>query len=473
MCDTVNYDYVTVIRHDGESLKVDKIQICKEVAVINNLKAMAQNENCTVMDLQSLMNRTFAEKERHMSAWHGYGYNSYDVRPVSYPVIRTQDSYEKELNEVMEKYKNYSADYVQRELVSYNEKIKTQYLFAALRFIDMINYRRTVEKISMDPTVIMYSHEISGWCSRDFQLSSDLEAKVYTNFGFGQSSFFTVTLAYKGINLLTFSDIVTYYYANRRDILNYTRRYSEERANWDVAFAFLTDVANKSKAGVNNFVKEWVMKEVSTLVTGLAQILESPDAYVTRFAKSFNPKDGSRYVTVRPMGTADIDLYSCYPHELANAFQAEKISAGVEMLEKLTEISAEFHEIDDYIFRVRQIAKRAIPRINRNIETAMADIEAIRREAEHVESMCAETKEALRPHNEAIEKIRESESYKAEDVALYESNHPEYNILRNKYYELQEELYKKNLDISRREHFLDTLKDSIAIIVAGIESNAA
>ena len=61
---TVNIDYVPVIKQDGNLVKLDKVIIKKPEFLISDLDIILNNPNQNLLDLQSRMCMHFAESQR-------------------------------------------------------------------------------------------------------------------------------------------------------------------------------------------------------------------------------------------------------------------------------------------------------------------------------------------------------------------------------------------------------------------------
>lgn len=425
----VNIDYITAIRRTKDGVQVEQVEIQKNQALINDLKTLANNPNTTVMDLQSMMNRFFPEIDRNKMTRHAYPYSDYNILPVKYPISRTQEKYDKELKAVAEQHDdNQSEDYRRAKVNNYAIQVKMGYLRESLRYIDMFYYLKTAHLLRSDCSVLMMSHEICGWHSIEATLNKDLTVKIYTNFGFGQSSFFTTTLSYKGVAILTYSDIINYYFADIRDIISYTRRYSEERENWNVVAAFIAEAVNKSEKDVDGFVRTWLMNEVSSMVRGLEKIIENPQIYISNMSRRMNPERGLRYLTVRQMSEHEKKLYAVYPRELSSAFLAEKLSNCVKMLSKLQEAIGIEGQITDYIHRIKSIALKTIPRIKKDLADIQLDIAPLELRKSTLIEKRAEYDERLKEPLDEIQSMvtKELPWHKAEEQ--YIANHPQYAL---------------------------------------------
>ena len=106
----------------------------------------------------------------------------------------------------------------------------------------------------------MYSTDTLGWSDFTYKVTDDVTITIGTNFGYGQSSYFHLGLCYKGIDVLPYSFVTKYYYANMADIIRYTRLYEVKHDSWNVAFEFVERMANLATANPDAFIEETIVE---------------------------------------------------------------------------------------------------------------------------------------------------------------------------------------------------------------------
>ena len=79
---------------------------------------------------------------------------------------------------------------------------------------------------------------------REYIVSDDIKIYVATNLGFGNCSYFTLRLQYKGIDILPYSRVVNSYNADMRDVLMFLKKYSPQSDSWNLASDFIESTAN-------------------------------------------------------------------------------------------------------------------------------------------------------------------------------------------------------------------------------------
>ena len=136
---TINIDYIPIIKQVGNLVKLDQVKIHKPAELLSTLKVMYDNPNHTIYDMQNQMTMHFSNNDRKaISFLSPYSYYSSYVEPVTFPHIYTYNEFcelkdeirasvLKSYNSTLQfylkqygesKYEETLADYIQRETSS-------------------------------------------------------------------------------------------------------------------------------------------------------------------------------------------------------------------------------------------------------------------------------------------------------------------------------------------------------------------
>lgn len=486
---TVNVDYIAVIQQVNEHVEFVKREIFKNEPLINELKEMVENPNRTVLDLQSRMGHEFRENERSMINYMWpYSYSSTYVPGAVYPKAMAFEDYTNSINSlrsskteevtkrIMGQRKNLKdtnpaqfnllvKEEVEDAIIRHEKSLKTSYLNDCIRFSNAYCYSQLVNELENDLSVRMYSTESIGWMSKRFEITDDVEITVYTNFGYGYSSYFYISLCYKGIDILPYSFFVNYYYADKRDIARYTRKYNEDNISWDYAFNFVETVANRAKNDENDFVTVFIKNEVDEMMRGLRNIMANPKGYLDRMVLAKNKENSSRYLTIRNISSDEIRDYEVYPHEMVMVFEAEKISGALEFIEGLTELEQIDGNISSVVEEIISMTEKLLPELENNIASVQSEIDRLNKKEEELAAEIESLEKRMEPHVSAInatwEKRRtERNTYNRYDIEYeYKEKHPEYVHLINQAEDKESEKSEVRKDRWAREGFLERLEE--------------
>lgn len=484
---TVNKDYIGIIRNVNGCVRFVKEEIQQKTALVNELKAMVENANRTIFDLQSRMDMEFLPAMRNFIDYLApYSYSSSYVSGVSYPKAPSYDEYKAELEkkreELTKKYEDRYEPIKSKSVKEFNTKVresvendvadmlkrrKNDFYEVCTRFCQAFSYASLLRELRSDPDVKMWSTDTVGWTNLSYQITDDIRIDIHTNFGYGWSSYFYLGLTYKGIDILPYSMFVKYYYADRRDIARYTRLYDTARNSWDYAFDYVETVAGKAAEGDDSFATEYVMNEVQEMLTRLRDILDNPKAYFDTWIARKNGENESHYLTVNNMGWQERNTYKAYPEEMIDVFQAEKIAGALEFLEKISALEPIYDQAAEAANEIRSLAQRLVPQLEKNMARIASDVESLQAKEDELSLQIEALDHQIEPHTARIDALYEEKRSKTEEgksvyrhtvESEYSQNHPEYVALVERRSEKSSERSKVQSEKSDRQSFHSRLE---------------
>lgn len=319
----------------------------------------------------------------------------------------------------------------------------------------------------------MYSTETIGWTTYEYAINENIKFYLKSNFGYGFSSYFYVNLTYKGIDILPYSDIVKYYYANITEFIRYTRLYDPIRSSWNIALSFVAKTTNQAK-DEESFVKIWIIDEINQMISGLEQIVNSPQTYLNQCLNK-NP-DLNNLISCRNISNEEKELYKIYPQEFVLAYQAEKISNSLLLLEKLKVLFSIYPDVIKSINKIMELNKKLslkievhITNMNNELTKRSNEIESNKQE---VEALKIKNKSHYDNINKIIQENIKNNVYKSEDSVIkdYIKNHLDFGIDHNKINKLKNSIIDQEKDLQQRQSFLNILKNCIKRIEENLPS---
>ena len=484
---TVNRDYIGIIKNVNGCVKFVKEEIQQKTALVNELKAMAENPNRTIFDLQSRMDSEFIPSTRNFIDYLApYSYSDAYVSGVSYPQAPSYEEYKADLEKMREEYtgkyetrfeylksnslQEFNAmvkECVESDITDSVERRKKNFYSACTRFCQASSYASLLRELRADPDVKMWSTDTVGWTNLSYQITDDIRIDVHTNFGYGWSSYFYLGLTYKGIDILPYSMFVKYYYADRRDIARYTRLYDTNRNSWDYTFDYVETVAHKAAEGDESFATKYVMNEVQEMLSRLKNILDDPKAYFDSQIASKNGDNESHYLTVHNMSWQERNTYKAYPEEMIDVFQAEKIAGALEFLEKITALEPIYEQATEAADEIRSLARSLVPQLEKNMARIAADVERLQAEEDELSLQIEALDRDIEPHTNRIDALYEEKRSRAkEGETIYRSDveneyavkHPEYAALWKRRNEKSDKRSRVSNEKSDRQSFHSSLE---------------
>lgn len=476
--ETVNVTYIGVIRNKNGQVEFTKEAIPQKQTLISELKAMVENPNRTIFDLQSRMNQEFIPTERvAINYLSPFLYSVSYVSGVTYPKAPTIEEYKLDIEHKKAELTNRGGR-VDERLESYLKDKKDDFFAKCADFCRAYSYSSLLKKLRLDKDIKMLTVGRIGWTDLQYQINDDIQFTVHTNFGFGGSSYCYINLTYKGIDILPYSFFVKYYYADQLDIRRYTRRYNVDENCWDYAFLFVEEIANKAINDEEHFVKMCVMNEVQEMISGLRNILAYPRQYFdTRIAHK-NDQNESHYLGIRNMNSEDKRLYAVYPNEVIKVFQAEKIAGSLDFLEKLSELKPIYSQVQDVIDEIKGLGQKLLPQLESNIEEINKDIEELQANEDNLSEQISVLNKKIEAHTAKIDSLYERKKKKAgEDETIYRysveneytASHPEYSSLIKERDDLSSKRSKIHEERCQRKCFHSTMSNYYKTIQKGGE----
>lgn len=468
---TSNIDktHIIALQEEGGMLRNVELPISRPEQFIDEFKAMTDNPNRTVWDLQSHFAIRYPKTKMYQDYLQPFSYNAAYVGGVNYPEFMEYHKLQRSWQEAGEsarqafrKSNNGSIsenEAVEKAIENLKKRQKNNFLEEAMRWIDACCYSDAANQLGQDSAVKMYSKENVGWNRFDHEVNDNIKVAVSTNFGYGSAAYFILAMKYKGIDILPYSYLVKYYNVGMADIIRCTRSYQPCRESWRASFDFISDFVNKSIADPEGFVESYLMNEVREMIQGLESIASNPTAFIERIG---NRKADPYVINVQPMFNADRSRIQAYPEETPILFKVEKITGALDFLENLTEIAQEVQSIKPYIERLLELNMALYPEVQKaifRIESKVAKQTLIK---DDLDSKMAAVIEKIRPFDQEIQKgYAEATIEKPFDIRSYEAAHHEYVSLKQERNDLSSQLYKVNSLISDFNSFIGILNKSI------------
>ena len=470
----VNIDYIPVIRQNGNLVKLDRIEIEKPFSLLTDLKEIMDSKSHCILDLQSIMYKHYSENERsNIRFLSPLSYYSTYVNGVDFPEHYTLEEYEEFVQKTKEdvidshsttldqirekegdaKYEEKVNQYLESEL----DIKKRDYYNRCIRFIDAHSYQKSINKCKSDSSIKMHSVEEDGWASYSHLINDDVTISVSTNFGYGNSSYFHLSLKYKGIAILPYSFIVDYYYANMRDLCWLTRNYYAKAENWNKAFRFVEEVTNLATSDTERFCNEFLKGEIDKMLSGLAEAVEKPTAFFNSFTTQANGDPSETYLGVRNIYDYEISRYRTFPEDLSIVLMAEKIMNSRYFLGNLSSLAEVYPLAMSAVDKIKEYGKVALPKIQENclknkrrIEDCKRAIQALEDKIKILEYKKAEQEKLI----DAIYEQQKAEKFRSTVYREYEEEHPEYRQIKEDISTAEQRVKALRYEIHTREVYI-------------------
>lgn len=390
----VNIEYIAFISNNNDIAEYNEIEIEDHSSIIREIEAYAVG-NDSVENIY----RKWCELCPFEFWWQGYCLDN-EYNDAGYTVIMGPNhivkNYRRELvklyaetnSEYAAKRKrlhnNYEISKIEKErkdeLDSIRNKLSIEYKGILLRVIRnakrVINYQFTVDKLLQRSNIVAYSSDQKGWSNfRFLQINDDIGIHIKTNFCYGASSYFIVSIIYKGIEILPYSYLVKYYYARSIDIIRGTREFARSRSSWKPALEFAVSCANKAKQYPQEFIRRYILKEVRTLINQLEFLIQNPEQQIIRLKNS----PGDKTIELNHIDRTNLDSMLILDTEFATAYTAMKVTDSLDFINSLKKLSSDFLFIRPYMNRIISINQSILEQVKRlksNVDESLVKYES-------------------------------------------------------------------------------------------------
>ena len=275
-------------------------------------------------------------------------------------------------------------------------------------------------------------------------------------------------MKYKGVAILPYSFIVTYYYANMRDLCWYTRNYYAKSENWKNAFKFVEEVTNLAATDTERFCNKFLKGEVEKLLSGLAEAVENPTGFLNSFITKVNGDPSDTYIGVRNIYDYEISRYRTFPEDMGIVFMAEKIMNSRNFLSNLSSLAEVYPLAMSAVDKINEYGKVALPKLQANCIKNKSRIEECERGLQDLENSLKllEAKKAEQDKLiEAIYEKQKAEKFRSTVYKEYEEEHPEYHQIKEEITRTEQAIKDCRYEVYvRKVYIISKLEDCISIL---------
>lgn len=388
----VNIKYVLGLEEKKDkTLQMVQIAIPQSPVIIEELEAMQENPNRNLYDMSSYF---YQHVNPIKNCYHycfpeeyHYSYLNEKVTPVPKEI-----SYWKYKEKEYERRKKWESSQSRNKDVQQNEiekrwnkhvhKLeypkKKKYFFMAKKYILCQNLYIAMQDAKNNPAIRVYSRDIVGRKHFLYDINDDVKVDVYTNFGYGSASHFFLTIKYKDIVLIPYSDLVHFYYANMKSLIANTRAYTCCRDSWTGLMDYLSKFVNNSRRDPENFVRNYVLNEIEEMMKVLRAILKNPSEILEHM--QVDNGENIRLSVVRAFDRNEFVIFEAMPKELTTVFKIEKISGALHFVENLKSLKDICPEVDSVIEEIIELNKSIAPEIPTVLESIDNSIKPLQEE---------------------------------------------------------------------------------------------
>ena len=475
----INIDYVAAVRQDGNLVKLDYIDIKKPESLLSELKAILENPECTLLDLQSRMCDFYEEDRRRNISYlhHGDYTNTHTTGYVSFPKIYHQDEYNgmiRELEARMITKNSLSLSCIKERdgETAYQERLnsyitealqrkKDEYYRQCLTFITAITYKDTSDECMKDPSIKLHSGASCGCRSNYLIVNPDIKIQVTAQLGYSkQSAYLGISLWYKDILIHPYSFFVSHFRLYQKYDW-YIKITSPHTLCWEDIFQSVIDMANMVTTHPEQFYNKYIKDEIKKMISGLTYIVEKPKYFISSL---IDDKESYFDNGIRP---EYVKAYSEFPDDMSMALIADKLSDAHELLSNLADLAAVEPTAQSAYDTIKGFITRMLPLAKKYYTTNSDAIEKLNKNIADTESKLQELKNRIAVHTQHIDE-RYAKGFRGRSLveAEYERECYDYRYLKGEIKRTEQTnsslwslKFGRKLILESLQQFIDTVKD--------------
>lgn len=476
---TINVDYIAIVRQVGNLVKLEHIDIRKPESLLSDLKAILEDPERTLLDLQSRMCEFYEEdKRRDISYLHrSYYTNAHTTGYVSFPKIYHQNEYNDMIREIgartisknclsLSRIKERDGETAYQErLNSYItetlQRKKDEYYRQCLTFITAITYKDTSAECKEDPTIKLYSNAFCWSRTKDLRVNSDIVLSITAQLGYSsQSAHLGISLWYKGILIHPYSFFVSHFRKYRKYKF-YVKIISPHTLCWEDIFQSVVDMANMATTHPEQFYNKYIKDEIKKMISGLTYIVEKPKYFIDSL---IDGKDSYFDNGIRP---EHVKIYKELPDDMSMALISDKLCDAYELLSNLSNLAKIEPVAQSAHDTIKGYIIRMLPKIKEYSIKNNDAVEKLGKSISETESKLQELKKRIAIHTPYIdEKYAKGFKCRSSIEADYERECYDYRYLKEEIKRTEQTnssllnlRFGRNMILESLQHCLDTIKE--------------
>ena len=267
-----------------------------------------------------------------------------------------------------------------------------------------------------------FSHRKRGWSHPTFSITKDIKVQIDTNFGYGNSSYFYLTLYFKDIAIAPYSNWVVYSNGSLYEIIRHTSKHRVEHESWFEVMTYIRDAVNLYHDDQQAFVETYILGECELLINGLSSILENKTNLP--FYASFH--------------SCTEDKYRIGNTFLLNRYRSEKITGAIDFISGILSCNI-FTDTEKYVKKIQEFNFKFKPELDDEIERLELELPLARELLKNAEDKYEESKKNLEPTGNILMRINRIGDYRKRNqlgnnknaLMLFYDKYPYHDDLQN------------------------------------------
>ncbi len=490
MSNLINIDYIGYITNKNGTAEYKEFAIDDYSDIVDELRSWANLGVVSIPNIRKVYKALFPPKFWGKGYCLDNEYGDVEYRVITNPLDILNTDFKIEYQERKVKInKEYSAlkqqlvqtkkyEHIKfekdrsRDIKLAEEELTKKYIEKFISAVEnsmaAINYELTLLKLKSDPNVVAYSSDQKGWSNFNFlEISDEVGVKIRTNFCYGRSSYFIVTLVYKGIYIIPYSYLVTYYNARSVDIISGTRSFSRRRSSWKPALEYAVECANLARSNPKEFIRDFIINEVTELVSRLEDLVLKPKEAIEQMIRIKADSNSEIKLNHLNYSGMHLDRMLIEEIELPIAVMAFKVTDSIIYIESLKALSTDFIFLNEYIHKLVKLNKNILKKVEATKDAVDQSLPLYEEQVTNIETEIKRNHRLRQPYIDELNTLSSrvgTKQAKEEIQQDYIHDHPTYQKLLKDKDDLEMLLSSAMNRFKRREAFAQTLGKFIETI---------
>lgn len=158
---------------------------------------------------------------------------------------------------------------------------KNDFMEMATRYLWALSYRDTINTLSKDSSIVLYSWLCNGYVDKEVTISEHLKVKISTNFGYGLHSYFTFSVYYKDILIEPYNYVVEYLRVKGFGLSSFD--YNIDKPGIDVWHDVFSKIVELHNMQEEDFLNHWVITPAISMLDDMTMLLNHPESAITYY----------------------------------------------------------------------------------------------------------------------------------------------------------------------------------------------
>ncbi len=287
----------------------------------------------------------------------------------------------------------WSINREKEELLKFKTQILDRFKLRLTAYLLEKTYLKAQQDINKG-LIVAYSHRKTGYNTVNFKAGTDFLFKFETNFGYGSASYFFLIMTYKNIEIIPYSEWITYYFAGYREVINYSESFCLDNTSWLNAMEYTKEAYNLSVANSSDFISKYIIGECEKMVVGLEDILTNSSFEVIERKEIFVVSQNNSKRKLEFKDSRELLKY-----------RGEKISGALKFINSIASFK-DIATMKTFICRIEDCNKKVLPILKKEIDKLNAELSSLEKELEILTPIYEQAKAIYNEYQEKIDKYK-------------------------------------------------------------------